>query len=282
MTLNKANLRDLIAATGLVILLKFDPNHRFFSPCDHEIWWMTPKNYRAPLLYYIKHCASFQIHRWIQTEVTVQKRSIRVKIGNFLSRVTLKFDRCLNSCSFIHQWLRLVSDSQNFHKFPCLWLIEKDCELNFTVMGYRWMIFLHVGLQYVLSCGSCTYYWCGANRQNMHGTVVGRDYLPEASPGSEPGSFARQRWHATATPLSQHYVWTVVLARKGSRFVVCSTSQLVSRIIMNMLVACMVSRQILKQSIGTVYCYARWEGKHGGMEIHTRKTMPLAAMIWQE
>ena len=28
---NKANLRDLIAATGLVILLKFDPNHRFFS-----------------------------------------------------------------------------------------------------------------------------------------------------------------------------------------------------------------------------------------------------------
>ena len=37
LTLNKANLRDLIAATGLVILLKFDPNHRFFSPCDLEI-----------------------------------------------------------------------------------------------------------------------------------------------------------------------------------------------------------------------------------------------------
>ena len=34
MTLNKANLRDLIAATGLVILLKLDSNHRFFSPCD--------------------------------------------------------------------------------------------------------------------------------------------------------------------------------------------------------------------------------------------------------
>ena len=26
---NKANLGDLIAATGLVILLKFDPNHHF-------------------------------------------------------------------------------------------------------------------------------------------------------------------------------------------------------------------------------------------------------------
>ena len=34
---NKANLRDLIAATGLVILLKLDSNHRFFSPCDLEI-----------------------------------------------------------------------------------------------------------------------------------------------------------------------------------------------------------------------------------------------------
>ena len=59
---NKANLRDLIAATGLVILLKFDPIHRFFSLCDLEIWCMTLKDNRAPLLYYIKLCVSFQIH----------------------------------------------------------------------------------------------------------------------------------------------------------------------------------------------------------------------------
>ena len=90
--INKENLRDLIAATGLVILLKFDPNHRFFSLCDLEIWWMTLENNRAALLYYTKLCASFQIHRWIETEVTVQKHSIRVKIGDFLSCVTLKFD----------------------------------------------------------------------------------------------------------------------------------------------------------------------------------------------
>ena len=37
----------------------------------------------------------------------------------------------------------------------------------------------------------------------LHGTVVGRDYLPWASPGTEPRPLARQRWHATATPLSQ-------------------------------------------------------------------------------
>ena len=132
MTSNKAYLRDLIAATSLVILLKFDQNHQLFSPRDLEIWWMTSKNNRslfyttssfvhhfksigqfklklqsgnaqfrsksaifcpvwlwnfmddrAPLLYYIKLCASFQTHGWIQTVVTVRKNSIRVKIGKF-------------------------------------------------------------------------------------------------------------------------------------------------------------------------------------------------------
>ena len=110
---NKANLRDLIAATSLIILLKFDPNHRFFSPCDLEIWWMTSKNNRAPLLYYIKLCASLQINWWIKTEVKVRKRSIRVKIGDFLSRVTLKFNGWhwktighlfFNTSSFVHHF----------------------------------------------------------------------------------------------------------------------------------------------------------------------------------
>ena len=53
---------------------------------------MTLKNNRAPLQYYIKLCASFQIHQWIQTGVTVRKRPIWVKINIFFNRVTLKFD----------------------------------------------------------------------------------------------------------------------------------------------------------------------------------------------
>ena len=64
----------------------------FFVLCDLEIWWMTLKNNRAPLLCCFKLCASFYSHWWIQTKVTVRKCSIRVKIGDFLSRVTLKFD----------------------------------------------------------------------------------------------------------------------------------------------------------------------------------------------
>ena len=121
---HKANLRDLIAATGLVILLKLDKNHRLISPCDLEIWWITSKNKKAPLLYYIKLCASFQIHWWIQTGVTIRKCSIRVKIGDFsrlflamwdleIWRMTLKNNRVpllsnITLCASFHRhmWIQ--------------------------------------------------------------------------------------------------------------------------------------------------------------------------------
>ena len=69
---------------------QFGPKLAIFVLCDLKICWM--KNNRAPLLYHVKLCASLQSHRWIQTWVAVPKRPIRVKIGYFLSLVTLKFD----------------------------------------------------------------------------------------------------------------------------------------------------------------------------------------------
>ena len=67
-------LAKTMAANGIVILLKLDSNHRFFNPCDLEIWWMTLKNNRAPLRCCFKLCASFHSHRWILTGVTARKR----------------------------------------------------------------------------------------------------------------------------------------------------------------------------------------------------------------
>ena len=63
------------------------------SSCDLEIWWMTLKNNRSPLLYYVQLCASFESNGWIQIGVTVRKCPIWVKIDDFFSHVTLKFDR---------------------------------------------------------------------------------------------------------------------------------------------------------------------------------------------
>ena len=105
-------------------------NRWFFVLCDLEIWWMTLENNRAPLLYYTKLCASFQIHLWIQIGVkspetlnlgqnwrffvpcdleiwrmTLNKANLRdfiattglvisnwIQIVNFSARVTVKFD----------------------------------------------------------------------------------------------------------------------------------------------------------------------------------------------
>ena len=44
-----------------------------------------PKNNRPPLLYYIKLCASFQIHQWIQTGVTVWNTQCGSKLMIFCS-----------------------------------------------------------------------------------------------------------------------------------------------------------------------------------------------------
>ena len=86
--LNKANLRDLIAATGLVILFKLNSNHLFFISDDLEIRWKTPNHNRVPLLGYIKFCAWFQSHEWIQSGVTIRKRLVKVKIGDFFCPVS--------------------------------------------------------------------------------------------------------------------------------------------------------------------------------------------------
>ena len=61
---------------------------RFLELCDLEIWRMTLKNNRAPLLSNIKLCAAFRSHWWIQTGVTVRKR-VNQRV---FSRVTLQFD----------------------------------------------------------------------------------------------------------------------------------------------------------------------------------------------
>ena len=53
---------------------------------------MTSKNNRAPVLCNFKLFTTFCSHWWIQTGVRVRKSLIWVKIDDFFSRVTVKFD----------------------------------------------------------------------------------------------------------------------------------------------------------------------------------------------
>ena len=71
---------------------QFGSNSTIFF-CDLEIWRMTLKNNRAPLLFYFKLCASFRNHWCIETWVTVRKRAIWVKFDLEIWRMTLKNNR---------------------------------------------------------------------------------------------------------------------------------------------------------------------------------------------
>ena len=93
------------------IWVKFDA---FLEPCDLEIWRMTFKNNRAPLLCYFKLSAAFRSHWWIQTWVRVRKRPIWVKCYVFLEpcdleiwRMTLKNNRAPLLCYFVHHFVAI-------------------------------------------------------------------------------------------------------------------------------------------------------------------------------
>ena len=96
-------------------------DRRFFVPCDLEIWRMTLKNYRAPLLYYVKLYLSFQSHWLIQTWVTVRKRSIRVKIDHF----------CL-------VWPSNLMDDLEKQYFKAIGVFKLELQLRNSQFGNAW------------------------------------------------------------------------------------------------------------------------------------------------
>ena len=127
-------------------------NWQFFVPCDRwNLMDELRENNRAPLLYYIKLCALFQIHRGIQTGVTVRKRSIRVKVCNFLSCVSSKFYGWLwktighlfcTTSSFMHHFkamgefkLELQSGNAQFWS-KLMWVREDMMTPTVIVMHY--------------------------------------------------------------------------------------------------------------------------------------------------
>ena len=115
-------------------------NQQFFLPCDLEIWWMTLKNNRACLLYHVKLCASFQSHQWIKIWVIVRKCSFQVKISDFLSRVTLKFDGgpCKTTGHLFYKTLNFV------HHFEAMGEFKLELQSGNAQSGSKSVIFCPV------------------------------------------------------------------------------------------------------------------------------------------
>ena len=95
-----------------------DQNGRFFLPRVTEIWQMTLKNNRAPLLCYFKLCAWFHCHMRIQTWVTVQKR-----LSWVLTSVTLTFDR-------IQDWLLVKKFTPNIDRTKLIIFHNRQREIE--------------------------------------------------------------------------------------------------------------------------------------------------------
>ena len=148
--LNKANLRDLIAATGLMTL---------FGLCDLEIGPMSLKNNRDLLPCPFQLCVSFHSHQCIQHGLTVRKRSIRSKLAFFVShdhkigQMTLRNNRALLLCLFYfhasflcHQWIQLWVIVQKHSD----WVNIGDFFTPVTLKFHRWPLktsLIHLSFQ---------------------------------------------------------------------------------------------------------------------------------------
>ena len=106
---NKANLMDLIAATGLVILFKLDSNHRF-SAC------VTLKfdGWHRQIIRHVFYTTSSFVYHF--RSISEFKGSIWVKFDDFFSLVTLQFD--------IWHWLTIgQGDQSNVSSLALEWLL---------------------------------------------------------------------------------------------------------------------------------------------------------------
>ena len=122
------------------ILTQIGFKSSIFQPCGIEIWLMTPKKYRAPLLHCIKLRASSQTPRRIQTAVAVRKRSMRIKIGDFLPRVTLKFNAWPYKTIGILFWVTLSF----VHHFKAISKFKLKLQSGNAQFGPTWAIFCPV------------------------------------------------------------------------------------------------------------------------------------------
>ena len=130
---------------------------RFSEPCDLEIWRMTLKNNRAPLLSNIKLCASFHHHMWIQTGVTVRKR-----LSWVLTSVTLTFDLWPWSVAWTLLW-SLVITLENCMMIQWLEHSKKgvtDGQTENTICRAAWSQLKTIGhLCYFKLCASFRTHW---------------------------------------------------------------------------------------------------------------------------
>ena len=130
-------------------------NQQFFVLCDLQIWRMTLTNNNAPFLCFLKLCALFCSHRWIQTGVTVRKRPIWVKIAKRTNLPKSKFWKVITNCQMnIHVKMLILASNKLSNEHTCQnWIKYMHCLTIYIqpdlVRNVRWR-WWHSAVIYVL------------------------------------------------------------------------------------------------------------------------------------
>ena len=142
---------------------KIESKWVIFSPCDVKIWQMTLKNNRAPLLCYLKLCVSFHSHLSIQSGVTVRKRQIWVKIGDF-------YTPAQRSWGGVY-WIHLVRPSVRLSVCPsaCWWWSYAGAYWFSAMSLSKWLPGGHIVF---LGFRTLTLLWLWISTPNFSGTIL--------------------------------------------------------------------------------------------------------------
>ena len=149
-------------------MLNLGISHQFFGLYDLEIWWMTSKINRAPLLCHCKLCASFHNHMCIHTGVTIQKCPNWDKI-------------CFDLCDLDH-WpltltfcmdiiLSMVITPENFIMTQWQEHIELQVIPSLLSLEPDWMITFQAEDRWPLDYELITFWWIESQATNHQWTL---------------------------------------------------------------------------------------------------------------
>ena len=150
MTLNKANLRDLIAETGLVILLKLDSNRRFFArvtlKCDG---W--PRQIIRHVFYTTSSLnLSIISDPSVNSNWSYSPETANLGQNRRFSRVTFEFDvwpwktighLFYSTSSFVHHFVAIAEFKLNYSpetpNLGQIWLFLRPCDLEIWLWPWK-------------------------------------------------------------------------------------------------------------------------------------------------
>ena len=158
---------------------------QFLEPCDLEIWRMTLKNNRAPLLFYFKLCASFHRHCWFQIGDSPETPNLGQN-RRFLEPCDLQILRMTLKKTIGHLF---YATSSFMHHFVAIDEFKLELQSRNAQFGSKSIFFSRVTLQYdVWPWKTLGHLFNAASSSVHHFVAIGEFKLELQSRNAQSGS----------------------------------------------------------------------------------------------